>query len=87
MSDCTIIANESARIAKGIEARKDTDLQPDEVVILLRARGKSVRCDSGYIWVTVENDKEDYVLARNDKFKIPRNGKVVVSGRGSFELD
>ncbi len=34
----------------------------------------------------MENDSEDHVLMANEQICIARNGKVIVSGDGCFEL-
>lgn len=73
-------------MAAVLDAYEDAILRRGETVILAKSRGKSLHCLSGYVWVTVEGETEDYVLAPNDEFKIPRGGKVVVSGVGSFRL-
>ncbi len=86
MSDYAIVAKGSARMPAILEAYEDTILKTGEIVIPARSRGSSIRCISGYVWVTVEGDADDYVLAPHEEFKIPRGGKVVVSGVGSFRL-
>jgi Protein of unknown function (DUF2917) len=46
--------------------------------------GQTIRCDAGYIWVTFENDPEDYILFPGESLLVPTPGKVVIGGKGSY---
>jgi len=48
--------------------------------------GGAIRCDAGYIWVTIENDPEDYILFPGESLLVPTPGKVVIGGKGSYLL-
>lgn len=39
-------------------------------------RGVSIRCERGTVWVTVEGDPEDHVLAAPAVFETHRRGRV-----------
>jgi hypothetical protein len=49
-------------------------------------QGQAIRCDAGYIWVTLENDPEDYILFPGESLLVPAPGKVVIGGKGSYCL-
>jgi Protein of unknown function (DUF2917) len=49
-------------------------------------QGQAIRCDAGYLWVTVENDLEDHILFPGESLAIASPGKVVVGGKGSYSL-
>jgi hypothetical protein len=49
-------------------------------------QGQAIRCDTGYLWVTVENDTEDHILFPGESLAIASPGKVVVGGKGSYSL-
>jgi hypothetical protein len=49
--------------------------------------GKTVRCTTGSLWITLENDVMDHVLRVDQSFTIPVTGKVIVGGRGCYSID
>jgi hypothetical protein len=55
-----------------------------DVTTLKSVGGRSLRCTSGSLWVTIEGDAKDYLLTPNQAVAIPNLGKVVVSGSGSY---
>jgi len=59
-------------------------LAGDDVTTLKGVGGRTLRCTSGSLWVTIEGDSKDYLLTPNQAVAIPNLGKVVVSGRGSY---
>lgn len=59
-------------------------LANDEVISLDRIGGRTLRCTSGRLWVTIEGDSKDYLLTPNQTVAIPTLGRVVVSGTGSY---
>jgi Protein of unknown function (DUF2917) len=48
--------------------------------------GESVRCTSGYLWITVENDGNDHVIEPGQAFLVPTPGKVIVGGKGGYAI-
>jgi hypothetical protein len=56
----------------------------DKLAVFAHLEGQRVTCTSGRIWLTIENDPNDYVLASGQRLVIPSPGKVVVGGRGSY---
>lgn len=49
-------------------------------------QGQAIRCDAGYLWVTLENDPEDHILFPGESLLVTTPGKVVIGGRGSYSL-
>ena len=58
------------------------DLAPDELVRLDGARGTTLRVTRGVVWVTLEDDTRDVVLAAGDAFTIDRGGLTLVEAQG-----
>jgi hypothetical protein len=48
--------------------------------------GREIRCLAGNLWITVENDPDDHVLAPGQSLLIAAPGKVVIGGRGGYAL-
>lgn len=59
---------------------------PDKVAIFARLDGQALRCQSGYLWVTLENDPMDHVLKQGQRLLVPTGGKVIVGGRGRYQI-
>jgi len=49
------------------------------LVLLGDARGVSVDCLGGELWITQERDSQDHIVARGGHFAIDRRGRVVIS--------
>ncbi len=41
-------------------------------------RGSRVFCDTGVLWVTQANDRNDYILRPGDTMVVSKRGKVLV---------
>lgn len=59
---------------------------PDKVAVFARLDGKVLRCLSGHLWVTFENDPMDHVLKPGQRLFVPSGGKVIVGGRGRYQI-
>jgi hypothetical protein len=57
-----------------------------KVAVFSHMRGQLIRCESGSLWVTVEDDRTDHVLFPRQCLFIPTEGKVVIGGKGSFTV-
>lgn len=49
--------------------------------------GMAVRCTSGSLWITLENDVMDHVVRAGQDFAVPTTGKVIIGGKGSYSLE
>jgi len=47
---------------------------------LTLAKGRTLTCTSGLLWVTLENDVIDHILAEHESLPIEGRSKVVLSG-------
>ncbi|MCP4023835.1 MAG: DUF2917 domain-containing protein [Desulfobacteraceae bacterium] len=55
------------------------NLSKDEIFFIDGdARGVSIRCDDGFLWVTQPNDSRDHILRIGKTFNVTRKGKVAV---------
>jgi hypothetical protein len=59
------------------------DLAPGELVRLDGARGTTLRVTRGTVWITLEHDTRDVVLAAGDTFTIDRGGLTLVEAQGA----
>ena len=59
------------------------ELAPNELVKLDGARGTTLRVTRGTLWLTLEHDTRDIVLAAGDSFTIDRGGLTLVEAQGS----
>ena len=62
------------------------DLAPGELVKLDGARGTALRVTRGVLWITLENDLRDIVLAAGDTFTIDREGLTLVEAQGAASV-
>lgn len=57
------------------------DLRRGELVQLDGARGTALRVTRGMLWITLENDLRDVVLAPGDTFTVDRDGLTLVEAQ------
>jgi hypothetical protein len=62
--------------------RKIWELAPDDLIGLGDARGATLRVTRGTLWVTLEHDTRDVVLAAGDAFTIDRGGLTLIQAHG-----
>ena len=58
-------------------------VHPDELVRLDGARGTTLRVTRGTLWITLENDTRDIVLAAGDSYTIDRGGLTLIEAQES----
>ena len=51
-----------------------------------RLAGETIQCTSGHLWVTLEDDGQDYILLAGESVSIPNTGKVVIGGPGCYQI-
>lgn len=59
------------------------ELAPGEMIRLDGARGTTLRVTRGTLWVTLERDPRDVVLAAGHSFTIDRGGVTLVEAQGN----
>lgn len=59
----------------------------ERVATFTGLEGQRVRCTSGYLWLTVENDRDDHVIHPGDAFLVPNRGTVIVGGKGGYVVE
>ena len=58
----------------------------DRIATLSGRQDRDIRCTSGHLWVTVENDPNDIVLDPGDCLHVSGRSKVVIGGKGTYRL-
>jgi Protein of unknown function (DUF2917) len=58
------------------------ELAPGELVQLDGARGTTLRVTRGVLWLTLEDDLRDVVLAAGESFTIDRGGLTLIEAQG-----
>jgi len=66
--------------------RRTGTLRQGNFEVLNDLGGSKLRCTSGTLWVTLENDTKDHVLTQNQSLAIPNLGKVLMSGCGTYQI-
>ena len=56
----------------------------DRVAAFNHLQGHLILCNSGHLWVTIENDREDHVLFPGQRLLVSTPGKVIIGGRGGY---
>jgi hypothetical protein len=51
-----------------------------QVDVLKHGKGAKITCDSGLLWVTIENDQVDHILSERDSLVIASDATVLLSG-------
>ena len=55
------------------------DLLKHEAVTLSAAKGHVLICTSGELWITIDGDARDIILAAGENYRIDSNAPVVIS--------
>jgi len=66
--------------------RRTGTVRPGNFEVLHDLGGSRLRCTSGTLWVTLENDARDHVLTQNQSVAVPNLGKVLMSGSGTYQI-
>ncbi|HTX72909.1 MAG TPA: DUF2917 domain-containing protein [Rectinemataceae bacterium] len=62
----------------GADSAHDT-VKQGHYTVIDAAKGKTLTCSSGLLWVTQENDIVDHILSDRQSFTIGTNSKVILS--------
>lgn len=73
------------------EAKNDTPslgrVKPTQLATFTDLEGMAIRCTSGNLWVTLENDVMDHVIRVDQSFAVPATGKVIIGGKGCYSVE
>jgi hypothetical protein len=58
----------------------------DHIASVTSHKGLDVRCSSGSLWVTLENDRNDFVLMPGHCLHVVGSQKVVIGGKGCYRI-
>lgn len=61
-------------------------LLPGKLDTLRRALGAMLTCSEGRVWVTVEEQPEDFLLVQGQTLQIKSNGLVLIQGLPSGKI-
>ena len=61
-------------------------LKARETLVLDDAQGTLIAVDRGCVWVTLEHDLRDIILARGMRFQIDRRGRTIVAAEADARL-
>jgi hypothetical protein len=56
------------------------------VAVFAHMNGQLILCTSGQLWVTIENDRVDHVLAASQWLFVASAGRVVIGGKGCYSI-
>ena len=62
-------------------------LAPRQLHSIADASGVSITCRSGAVWVTIDNDPNDYVLEAGESFVAPGHGRALLYALGAARID
>jgi hypothetical protein len=64
-------------------------IDKDDVLALDLERERRLSCKNGLLWVTIQNDRNDYLLKVDKEMRIPGNRKVIVEAEepSCFQID
>ena len=61
-------------------------VNPSKVAVFARLEGQAIRCLSGHLWVTIENDPMDHILKQGQRLLVPTGGRVIIGGLGRYYI-
>jgi hypothetical protein len=62
-------------------------LSPRQLHVIPDGAGVRIACRSGAVWITVDNDPQDYVLEPGEMFATSRHARVLVYALGTARID
>ncbi|MBI4984180.1 MAG: DUF2917 domain-containing protein [Rhodocyclales bacterium] len=62
------------------------ELAQRELVGIAKARGQTLRCDAGELWITVDGDAGDIILRSGEVWQIASNEEIVISALQASRL-
>ncbi len=61
-------------------------LKPKQLLKVRAARGHTIVCHSGEVWVTQEGDRRDIILGAGESFALDRKGQALVQAFGQSAI-
>ena len=61
-------------------------LSYNRVAVFAHLVDHPIRCTAGHLWVTIEGGEVDKVLVPNEWFMVSTRGKVIIGGKGAYEI-
>lgn len=64
-------------------------IEKDDILALNLERERRLLCTDGLLWVTVQNDRNDYLLGADREMHIPKKRKVIMEAEepSCFQID
>jgi hypothetical protein len=62
-------------------------LAPRQLHVIPDGSGARITCRSGAVWITVDDDLQDYVLEPGEMFATSRHARVLVYALGTARID
>ena len=64
-------------------------IDKDDILAFDLERGRRLQCRNGLLWVTVQNDNNDYLLGPDREMPIPGKKKIIVEAEepSCFQID
>ena len=64
-------------------------IDKDDLLSFSLERDRRLRCAEGLLWVTIENDRNDYLVSVNRELDIPERRTVILEAEepSCFQLD
>jgi len=75
-----------ARLPSLRRRTRRTVLRPRETLLLDHAQGSVLAVERGCLWVTLERDPRDIILAQGMRFTIDRPGRTIVAAETASTL-
>lgn len=61
-------------------------LDHTQILVIEQGRGLRLSCACGSVWITVEGDRQDYLIAEGQELRLNSRGRVVVQAYGPCRL-
>ena len=86
MNSHTATPQVSGRHESAPSSRRFACLATGSIQAFPKMVGETIRCASGHLWVTLEADGKDHILAAGESLSVPTTGKVIISGPGCYQI-
>lgn len=89
MIDTNPVQNHSADFVRAAGGAFPRCIDKDDVLAFNLEREQRLRCMNGLLWVTIQNDRRDYLLDADRDMPVPKKRKVIVEAEepSCFQID